>query len=108
MTPRVQEPSSRQCSRCANYEEAEKKVYLSKHFFLSLQNPNFRVVVVQDAKTVEICGALKNIVACGAGFVDGLSSGDNTKSAVIRYVKERSAGYVMTRRKSQFSDGEVG
>ncbi|KYO27217.1 glycerol-3-phosphate dehydrogenase [NAD(+)], cytoplasmic [Alligator mississippiensis] len=49
-----------------------------------LQTPNFRITVVQDADTVEICGALKNVVAVGAGFCDGLGFGDNTKAAVIR------------------------
>ena len=48
------------------------------------ESPNFRVTVVGDSDTVEICGALKNIVAVGAGFIDGLKCGDNTKSAVIR------------------------
>ncbi|XP_067868343.1 glycerol-3-phosphate dehydrogenase 1c [Heterodontus francisci] len=49
-----------------------------------LQTSNFRISVVEDADTVELCGALKNVVAVGAGFCDGLCCGDNTKAAVIR------------------------
>ena len=44
----------------------------------------FRITITDDISTIEICGSIKNIVACGAGFVDGLGLGDNTKAAVIR------------------------
>jgi len=48
------------------------------------QTDNFRINTVGDVSTVELCGALKNVVACAAGFCDGLQYGDNTKAAIIR------------------------
>lgn len=45
---------------------------------------NFMITVVSDATSVEVFGALKNIVACAAGTAEGLGLGDNTKSAVMR------------------------
>lgn len=76
----IEVAQNRFCETTIGCKNSENGKVLQQLF----NNPNFRVRVVPDRTTVEICGALKNIVACAAGFADGLKWGDNTKSAIIR------------------------
>lgn len=57
------------------YAEAIQDIFYS--------NECLRVYTNQDILGVELCGALKNIIAIAAGMSDGLGYGDNAKAALI-------------------------
>ena len=48
-----------------------------------LMSPQFRCYTNEDVIGVEMAGALKNVIAIGAGIADGLDAGDNDKAAFI-------------------------
>ncbi|MBN2462738.1 MAG: NAD(P)-dependent glycerol-3-phosphate dehydrogenase [Dehalococcoidia bacterium] len=48
-----------------------------------LDSPKFSIFVSDDIIGVELCGALKNVIALGAGIMDGLDIGNNAKAAFI-------------------------
>ncbi|CAG2170212.1 unnamed protein product [Oppiella nova] len=47
------------------------------------ESKHFKVSFCRDGPTVEMCGALKNVVAIGCGLIDGLGYGMNTKAAAL-------------------------
>ena len=48
-----------------------------------LSRREFRLYVNEDILGVELCGALKNIIAIAAGAADGLGFGDNGKAGLL-------------------------
>jgi glycerol-3-phosphate dehydrogenase (NAD(P)+) len=50
-----------------------------------MESPKFFLSASDDVIGVELGGALKNIIALGAGMIDGLGLGDNAKGAFIAW-----------------------
>ena len=62
---------------------AHEDISIAERVQDAFTNPIMRVYTNSDVKGVELCGALKNIIALAAGISAGLGYGDNTKAALI-------------------------
>lgn len=55
----------------------------AKAFQALLGTPMFRAYTNDDVVGVELCGALKNVIALGAGAIDGMGYGVNAKAGFM-------------------------
>ena len=62
---------------------ASQNVDTSKSIQAAFITSYFRVYASTDILGVELGGAFKNVIAIGAGIVDGAKFGDNTKAAIM-------------------------
>ncbi len=62
---------------------ASKSAETSKSIQAAFITSYFRVYASTDILGVELGGAFKNVIAIGAGIIDGAKFGDNTKAAIM-------------------------
>lgn len=64
-------------------EVASTDLAIAKIVQEKITNPSLRVYTNSDVKGVELCGALKNVIAIAAGASDALKLGDSAKASLI-------------------------
>ena len=64
---------------------AAHDITLARRAWELMESPRFVLSISDDVVGVELGGALKNIIALGAGMIDGLGLGDNAKGAFIAW-----------------------
>jgi len=68
----------------------------ARFFQALIGTPMFRAYTNDDVVGVELCGALKNIVALGAGAIDGMGYGVNAKAGFMTRGLAEIARYAFT------------
>lgn len=76
----AEEVAMRQPTTVTVSSENNQNLAFSQDIFM---NQSFRVYTSRDLLGTELGGALKNIIALGAGISDGLGYGDNAKAALM-------------------------
>ena len=64
-------------------EVAAEDIEIAKIIQARLANPSLRIYTNNDVKGVELCGALKNVIAIAAGACDALDLGESAKASLI-------------------------
>ncbi len=62
---------------------ASRDVGVAREWQALLHSATFRIYTSTDLTGVELCGALKNVLALAVGASDGLGYGDNARAALI-------------------------
>jgi glycerol-3-phosphate dehydrogenase (NAD(P)+) len=62
---------------------ASQNKQLAQYFQQMVHSDSFRIYISDDIIGVELGGALKNIMAIGAGVIEGLQLGTNTQAAFV-------------------------
>jgi glycerol-3-phosphate dehydrogenase (NAD+) len=68
---------------------------IGEKWFPLINNKNFRIKVIKDVYLQQLCGTLKNVVALGGGYVDGLGWGQSTKAAILRIGLEEMYAFAL-------------
>lgn len=61
----------------------------------AMMNESFRVYTGSDTVGVELCGAVKNVIALGCGISDGLGLGDNARALLMTRAIAETGALVM-------------
>mmetsp|Transcript_3719 Transcript_3719/g.14125 ORF Transcript_3719/g.14125 Transcript_3719/m.14125 type:complete len:416 (+) Transcript_3719:5353-6600(+) len=69
------------CESTLGYKKCDKQVEILRRMF---HTPTFQIQVVKEVAGVEICGAVKNVIALASGLSAGLDFGESTRAALIR------------------------
>jgi len=62
---------------------AGRDLVVGRRLQREISTPRFRVYLSDDLRGVELCAAVKNIIALAVGVSDGLGYGDNSRGALI-------------------------